>query len=49
MDIPCLACMGDGQVLYPRPGYDGQGNPIIEQRLESCIVCGGNGRVDDGS
>lgn len=48
-DMPCLACMGSGQVEYPHAAYDGRGEPIIEHIIQTCIVCSGNGRVDDGS
>lgn len=45
----CTSCDGDGQMKYPRASYDGHGNPIIEQVIETCIVCSGNGVVDDGT
>lgn len=48
-DMPCLACLGSGQVEYPHAAYGGNGEPIIEMVIQTCIVCAGNGRVDDGS
>lgn len=48
-EVTCSGCGGDGQTRYPRASYDGHGNPTIEQVIETCIVCNGNGKVDDGS
>ena len=45
--LVCSACEGSGQVYFERPVIDYENGGYLEEYLDDCRTCDGNGEIEN--